>query len=67
MPLRYFQVHKDGKNVRGQITYGSLEEASFALSDSPEGSEVVEIDAANNVIRHYTAEECKQAADKFRT
>jgi hypothetical protein len=66
MALRYFQVHKGGKNVSGQITYGSLAEAALALTDAPEGSEVVEINAKNDIIRRYSQEESEKAASKFR-
>jgi hypothetical protein len=65
MALRYFQVHKDGKNVSGEATYPSLEQAALALRDAPAGSEEVEIDGANEVIRRYTREECATAANAF--
>lgn len=64
MALRYFQVHNAGKNVSGEATYPSLAQASLALQDAPEGSEVVEIDTGG-VIRHYTREECVAAANAF--
>jgi len=54
--IRFFQVHKDGKNVNDQVTYEHPEQAARALVDAPEGAEVVEIDIYDNVIEPLPAQ-----------
>ncbi len=55
-----FQIHKNGSAVDG-VSYPSLEEASFALDKAGQGGEVTAVDGMDQVVRRYTAEECRTA------
>ena len=63
--MTIFQIHKDGKNVNGDISYPSLGQAAAGLRDAPDNAEVVEVDISGNIIRHYTAEESANASHDF--
>lgn len=57
--MGFFQIHKDGKNVRDQVTYETLSQARRALAEAPAGAEIVEIDALDNVIAHHSEQESR--------
>jgi hypothetical protein len=59
--VRFFQIHKDGKNINDGASYGHLEQACRVLTEAPNGSEVVEISALGAVIRRYSKQECQRA------
>lgn len=61
----FFQIHKDGLAVDGN-SYRSLGEAATVLEDAGQGGEVTEVDASDQPIRRYTAEECRRAVIDFR-
>lgn len=56
-----FQIHKNGNAVDG-VTYSSLGEAAAALMKAAQGGEVTEVDALDQIVRRYTAGECRAAA-----
>jgi hypothetical protein len=55
-----FQIHRDGVPVDG-VSYASLLEASAALEKAGRGGEVTEVDGFDQIVRRYTAEECRSA------
>ncbi len=55
-----FQIHRNGVPVDG-VSYASLLEASAALEKAGRGGEVTEVDGLDQVVRRYTAEECRSA------
>ena len=55
-----FQVHKDGAPVDG-VSYPTLAEASVALEKAAQGGEVTAVDGLDQIIRRYTADECRNA------
>jgi hypothetical protein len=58
---RFFQVHKDGKNIKEQATYGTLLQARNELAEAPIGAEVVEVDIFDKVIARYSPHEPHEA------
>lgn len=60
----FFQIHKDGQAVDGS-SYSSLAGASAALEKAEQGGQVVEVDAADRIVRRYTLQECRKAVRKF--
>jgi hypothetical protein len=55
-----FQIHKNGAAVDG-VSYATLLEASAALEKAGQGGEVTEVDGLDQIVRRYTAEECRSA------
>ena len=55
-----FQIHKNGSAVDG-VSYPSLEEAFAALEKAAQGGEVTAVDAFDQIVRRYTADECRTA------
>jgi hypothetical protein len=55
-----FQIHKNGSAVDG-VSYPSLEEASAALEKAGQGGEVTAVDGLDQIVRRYTADECRNA------
>lgn len=55
-----FQIHKNGSAVDG-ISYPTLVEASVALEKAAQGGEVTEVDGLDQIVRRYTADECRRA------
>jgi hypothetical protein len=58
--LLHFQIHKNGSAVDG-VSYPSLQEASAALEKAAQGGEVTQVDEFDQVVRRYTADECRTA------
>lgn len=56
----HFQIHKNGTAVDG-ASYPSLEAASVALEKAAQGGEVTQVDGFDQVVRRYTADECRTA------
>lgn len=55
-----FQIHKNGSAVDG-VSYPSLEEAAAALEKAGQGGEVTAVDGMDQIVRRYTADECRTA------
>jgi hypothetical protein len=55
-----FQIHKSGAAVDG-VSYRTLVEASVALEKAAQGGEVTAVDGLDQIIRRYTADECRNA------
>jgi hypothetical protein len=55
-----FQIHKNGSAVDG-VSYPSLEEAFTAMEKAGQGGEVTAVDAFDQIVRRYTADECRTA------
>jgi hypothetical protein len=55
-----FQIHKDGAPVDG-VSYPTLAEASLALEKAAQGGEVTAVDGRDQIVRRYTADECRNA------
>jgi hypothetical protein len=55
-----FQIHKNGSAVDG-VSYPSLEEASAALAKAAQGGEVTAVNGLDQIVRRYTADECRTA------
>lgn len=55
-----FQIHKNGAPVDG-VSYATLLEASAALEKAGQGGEVTAVDGLDQVVRRYTADECRSA------
>ena len=55
-----FQIHKNGAPVDG-VSYPTLVEASVALEKAAQGGEVTEVDGFDQIVRRYTADECRNA------
>jgi hypothetical protein len=55
-----FQIHKNGAPVDG-VSYRTLAEASVALEKAAQGGEVTAVDGLDQIIRRYTADECRNA------
>lgn len=55
-----FQIHKNGSAVDG-TSYPSLEAASAALEKAAEGGEVTAVNSLDQIVRRYTAGECRNA------
>lgn len=55
-----FQIHKNGTPVDG-VSYPTLAEASVALEKAAQGGEVTEVDGLDQIVRRYTADECRKA------
>ena len=55
-----FQIHKNGAPVDG-VSYPTLAAASFALEKAAQGGEVTAVDGLDQIIRRYTADECRNA------
>jgi hypothetical protein len=55
-----FQIHKNGSAVDG-ISYPSLEQAAAALGKAAEGGEVTAVNGLDQIVRRYTAGECRTA------
>ena len=55
-----FQIHKNGAPVDG-VSYPTLEEASAALEKAAQGGEVTEVAGLDQIVRRYTADECRKA------
>lgn len=58
--VKFFQIHKNGSAVDG-VSYPSLEEASVALEKAAQGGEVTAVDGLDQIVRRYTADECRTA------
>ncbi|MGA8440767.1 MAG: hypothetical protein WB762_13760 [Candidatus Sulfotelmatobacter sp.] len=58
--LMFFQIHKNGCAVDG-ASYPSLEEACVALEKAAQGGEITAVDGLDQIVRRYTAEECRTA------
>ena len=52
-----FQIHKNGAPVNGV----SLLEASAAPEKAGQGGEVTAVDGLDQIVRRYTADECRNA------
>ncbi|HUK23736.1 MAG TPA: hypothetical protein VLV49_04085 [Terriglobales bacterium] len=61
----FFQIYKNGQPVDGG-SYPSLEEAAAALERAQQGGEVTEVDRSDKIVRRYTLQECRAAAQRFR-
>ena len=55
-----FQIHKNGGPVDG-VSYATLVEASAALEKAGQGGEVTAVNGLDQIVRRYTAEECRNA------
>jgi hypothetical protein len=55
-----FQIHKNGAAVDG-VSYPTLVEASVALEKAAQGGEVTAVDGLDQIVRRYTADECRKA------
>jgi hypothetical protein len=55
----FFQIHKSGRAIDGS-SYSSLEEAVSVLEKAEQGGEVVEVDAADRIVRRFTLQECRK-------
>jgi hypothetical protein len=55
-----FQIHKNGSAVDG-VSYPNLEEAAAALEKAGQGGEVTAVDGMDQIVRRYTADECRAA------
>ena len=55
-----FQIYKNGAPVDG-VSYRTLVEASVALEKAAQGGEVTEVDGLDQIVRRYTADECRKA------
>ncbi len=55
-----FQIHKNGAPVDG-VSYPSLAAASIALEKAAQGGEVTAVDGLDQIVRRYTADECRNA------
>ncbi len=55
-----FQIHKNGSAVDG-VSYPSLEAASAALEKAAQGGEVTAVNGLDQIVRRYTAGECRTA------
>jgi hypothetical protein len=55
-----FQIHKNGGPVDG-VSYSTLVEASTALEKAGQGGEVTAVDGLDQILRRYTADECRNA------
>jgi hypothetical protein len=55
-----FQIHKNGAPVDG-VSYPTLVAASIALEKAAEGGEVTAVDGLDQIVRRYTADECRNA------
>jgi hypothetical protein len=55
-----FQIHKNGAAVDG-VSYRTLIEASVALEKAGQGGEVTAVDGLDQIVRRYTADECRKA------
>ncbi len=56
----FFQIHKDGSAVDG-VSYATVEEAFAALEKAARGGEVAAVNALDQIVRRYTAGECRTA------
>jgi hypothetical protein len=56
----FFQIHRDGSAVDG-VSYATLEEATAALEKAARGGEVAAVDALDQIMRRYSAGECRSA------
>lgn len=56
----FFQIHKNGNAVDG-VSYATLEEASAALESAAQGGEVTAVNGLDQIVRRYTADECRSA------
>jgi hypothetical protein len=59
-----FQIHKNGGAVDG-ISYPSLREAAAALEKAAQGGEVTAVDGLDQIVRRYTADECRTARNSW--
>jgi hypothetical protein len=57
-----FQIHKNGAPVNG-VSYPTLVQAWVALEKAAEGGEVTAVDELDQIIRRYTANECRNACN----
>jgi hypothetical protein len=55
-----FQIHKNGVPIDG-VSYATLVEASVALEKAAQGGEVTSVDGLDQIVRRYTADECRKA------
>jgi len=55
-----FQIHKNGAPVDG-VSYPTLAAASMALEKAAQGGEVTAVDGLDQIVRRYTADECRNA------
>jgi hypothetical protein len=62
--VMFFQIHKNGSAIDG-VSYASLEEASAALDKAAQGGEVTAVDGLDQIIRRYTADECRTARNSW--
>jgi hypothetical protein len=60
MPQKLFLIYRDGKPVGGS-GYASLAGACTALRDSPDGSEVVQVDGEGTVTKIFSRQDCENA------
>jgi hypothetical protein len=58
--VTFFQIHKNGAAVDG-VSYATLAEASAALEKAAQGGEVTAVDGLDQIVRRYTADECRTA------
>ena len=56
----FFQIHKNGSAVDG-VSYPSLEEAFAAVEKAAQGGEVTAVNEFDQIVRRYTADECRKA------
>jgi hypothetical protein len=60
----FFQIHKNGSAVDG-VSYVSLEAASAAWEKAAQGGEVTAVDGLDQIVRRYSAEECRAARSSW--
>jgi hypothetical protein len=60
----FFQIHKNGSAVDG-VSYTTLGEASVALEKAAQGGEVTAVDGLDQIVRRYTADECRAARNSW--
>lgn len=56
----FFQIHKNGSAVDG-VSYPTLLEAATALEKAGRGGEVTAVNENDQIVRRYTADECRAA------
>ena len=62
-----FQILQEGRTPPDQFSFPTLGQASAAWLDGGEVGQIVQVDAAGEVIQRYTRQQCEEAAKPFLT
>ncbi len=65
-PQGFFQIYERGNPPADNVGYRSLAKASAVWLEAPESKELVQVDASGNVLRGYTAAECRESIRRAR-